>query len=338
MDPNRMFEFLSRDRPYFLISETRSFREPLMVYARENGITDEKITRQHFTNFIEKRESYFSKAGTPDTRSRGGPPGGGFPGGSFPGGGFPGGMPGAIPGQNPVDAINQWAESEFRRRDSNGDGQLNMDEMPGSLRESLERWDSNRDGLISMEEYKVYFAARLQTREQGGSSSQAPSSAVTVIIEDDYDRRPTVIRAGKLPVKELPKWFMELDADQDGQIALYEWRAGNRDLDEFKEWDRNDDGFITAEEAIGKQRTLGVATASASGDATAGSESGSGPQRFGGGGPSGKKGFSGFGNSEGRGPGGPSMSRGSGGSDGERRGPPNGFSKKKGKGERGDGS
>jgi hypothetical protein len=240
---------------------------------------------------------------------------------------------------NPVDAINQWAESEFRRRDVNGDNQLNTDEMPGSLRESLERWDTNRDGLISLDEYKVYFAARLQSRETGGSSNSASATggAVTVIIEDDYDRRPTVIRAGKLPVKDLPKWFMELDADQDGQVALYEWRAGGRDLAEFREWDRNDDGFITAEEAIGKQRTL--ATATASNASPEGAADGDGPPRSfgkkggfggGGGGPDGEqRRFGGFGG----GGGGPSMSRDDrgGGPDGERRGPPGGFGGKKSK-------
>ena len=37
--------------------------------------------------------------------------------------------------------------------------------------------------------------------------------------------------------------------DHDCQVALYEWRAGKKPLDDFLTWDLNDDGFITPEEA-----------------------------------------------------------------------------------------
>jgi Ca2+-binding EF-hand superfamily protein len=46
----------------------------------------------------------------------------------------------------------------------------------------------------------------------------------------------------------LPGWFYELDADGDGQIGLHEWRDGGNDDDEFRKYDLNGDGFITAEE------------------------------------------------------------------------------------------
>jgi len=46
----------------------------------------------------------------------------------------------------------------------------------------------------------------------------------------------------------LPEWFHQLDADGDGQIGLYEWRAAGRPLDEFQRMDRNQDGFITPNE------------------------------------------------------------------------------------------
>src|SRR5262249_29122254 len=69
----------------------------------------------------------------------------------------------------------------------------------------------------------------------------------------------------KLP-KELPNWFKQLDANRDGQVALYEWYKGGKDIDEFREWDRNDDGFITAEEALYKQRLVQIASAASTSD------------------------------------------------------------------------
>jgi hypothetical protein len=57
-------------------------------------------------------------------------------------------------------------------------------------------------------------------------------------------------RFGGFSAKALPSWFKKLDSDQDGQIAVHEWRQAGRNLDEFRQFDLNDDGFITAEEAL----------------------------------------------------------------------------------------
>jgi hypothetical protein len=160
---------------------------------------------------------------------------------------------------NRVPALQRRADSDFALHDRNGDGFLNQDEMPDALKAELSKWDTNRDNLISPEEYKFYFAARAQNRRVDRND---PVPTVTVIEdEEDLDARPTVYRAGKLPVKQLPKWFMELDADGDGQVALSEWYKAGHDIDAFGEWDRNNDGFITAEEALYKQRLNQVASA-----------------------------------------------------------------------------
>jgi Ca2+-binding EF-hand superfamily protein len=52
-------------------------------------------------------------------------------------------------------------------------------------------------------------------------------------------------------IDNLPKelsWFNDLDKDGDGQVALYEWREAGKNLDDFRVFDLNDDGFITVEE------------------------------------------------------------------------------------------
>jgi Ca2+-binding EF-hand superfamily protein len=54
---------------------------------------------------------------------------------------------------------------------------------------------------------------------------------------------------GSLP-KGVPPWFKGLDKDGDGQLSLHEWRAGGKKIDQFREYDRNDDGFITPEEVL----------------------------------------------------------------------------------------
>jgi hypothetical protein len=48
----------------------------------------------------------------------------------------------------------------------------------------------------------------------------------------------------------LPAWFEQLDTNQDGQVSLYEWRVSGRPIAEFLCMDRNDDGFLTAEEVL----------------------------------------------------------------------------------------
>lgn len=251
-DASTMFDYLARGRPYFLISETRSFRDPLTVFAKEKGITNEQITREQFTAFYAKMDQYKSAGG--GARPMGGPFGG--PPASAPGAvavtapAAPGMQAGS--GQNPLEAIGQWAEADFRRRDQNGDNRLSPDEMSEMLRTQLDRWDADHDGLINVDEYKVYYSARLQMRD--GAPAATPSNPLTVLIEEDYDRRPDVLRVGKLP-KEMPKWFAEYDTDQDGQVALHEWFKAGKEIDEFKEWDRNDDALITAEEVLYKMKS-----------------------------------------------------------------------------------
>jgi Ca2+-binding EF-hand superfamily protein len=60
------------------------------------------------------------------------------------------------------------------------------------------------------------------------------------------------IRTGKprAQAKGLPAWFKQLDADGDGQISLEEWVKGGKPIAEFRQWDHNDDGFITAAEVL----------------------------------------------------------------------------------------
>lgn len=329
-DPTAMFQKLAGDRTYFLLSDTRMLREPLQEWMKKNGITDDKVTKATFDkawpSVSESMKTRFSGFGGFGGGKPGGPP-------SFGGPSSSGGMktptpmsttattagastPAATTASNSPTDPKAWAEADFKRRDENSDGKLNSDEMSSSLRGDLGKWDTNKDSLIDLSEFLPYFQARME-REQGGESKQA--TALTIIIEEDIESRPVVYRAGKLP-KELPAWFKELDIDTDGQVSLYEWRKPKKEVEEFKQYDRNDDGFLIAEEVLRQQTMTQNGTAPKTANATP--TTSSGRPSFGG---FGGGGFGGFGGPSG-GPGGGAGRFGPGGGSGF--GPPGGFGRR----------
>ena len=134
------------------------------------------------------------------------------------------------------DQTQSAADRTFEQLDRDHNGVLSGDELSPALRAGRGKWDANRDGTVSKSEYRSYFAGRIQEwqKEQGTGTSHDAA-------------RPTVYRAGKLP-PDLPEWFARLDADGDGQVALYEWRESGWSVEDFRQLDRNDDGFLTADE------------------------------------------------------------------------------------------
>jgi hypothetical protein len=144
----------------------------------------------------------------------------------------------------------------FRKLDRDRDGALAADELPDGLRADLRRWDEDRDGRINEKEYLRRFGSRLRevARDRG----------VVLPGEEPPPRteaRPTVSRATRLP-PGLPDWFSALDTDRDGQVGLYEWKRAGRTLADFRMYDANADGFITADECL---RVVRMARASESG-------------------------------------------------------------------------
>lgn len=274
-DPDKLFDFLSKGRGFFLVTDTRSMRDPLTQFATEQRIANGQITRDQFKSFWKtKMEKEVLRAPTPPSGDSKGP---------VPPSG-PGGAPPAGADRN--EALMAWAESEFKRRDRNDDGYLNSDEAPDSLKNDFAKWDKNSDTLISMNEYRTYF----QDRFQSGRRDDSSTVVTRIIEEENLELRPTVYRAGNLP-KELPSWFQELDTDKDGQVAFHEWRAGNKDMAEFAKYDHNDDALMTAEEVL---RQLGLARAATLGGATTTARSDDRSSRGTGG--FGKGGFGGGGN------------------------------------------
>jgi hypothetical protein len=146
---------------------------------------------------------------------------------------------------------------------------LTDSEIPAGLRADLDKWDTNRDGRVQLDEYRAYFKAH-PPADAGPNLLIVPPPSL-----EELDKRATVYRAGNLPRELQRTWFEELDTDKDGQIGLYEWRAGGRSDAEFRAIDTNGDGFITAEEALRYFRKNGGGNTGAAGrDRSAGDRPG----------------------------------------------------------------
>jgi Ca2+-binding EF-hand superfamily protein len=211
------------------------------------NITNGQITREQFVTYMQQQRNNWGGGGGRRGNNGQGPSG---PQGATPGG------PGNGSG-NGGNGPEQWAEMMFRRLDTNGDGLLNYDEMPESLKAERDKWDTNKDGFIDLNEYKAYFQAVVQQRMaenggfgnwQGGNGPDLGGVPIPV-EEEEVVKKPVVYRAGNLP-KDIPDWFKQIDTDGDGQIGLYEWKVSGRSLEEFRKIDRNNDGFLTIDEVM----------------------------------------------------------------------------------------
>ncbi len=151
-------------------------------------------------------------------------------------------MPGNPSGQGASDPYEE-ADKVFRVLDRDGDGELAPEEMTTKLRENRKQVDTDGNGRIDKNEYRDYFQRRVATgvetavkaNEQNGRGSDGKNASAN--------------RTGK-PGNGLPDWFTELDTNNDGQIALHEWRKGGKPIELFTAMDLDGDGLLTKEEYL----------------------------------------------------------------------------------------
>jgi len=255
---------MSNGKPTIVIAEMQpspfdpQSQQRMTEFAQKKGITNGQLTKEQFTEYMQEQM----------TRIRAMMPGGGGP------------------APAPAPTIDENAlRNEFRELDKNRDGVLSGDEIPADLKANLEKWDTNKDKQIQFDEYKEYYKSKTQPTQ--------PASQPVVDPLQEEDKRSVVYDAKHLP-KELTQfapWFAQLDTDHDGQVALYEWKAAGRDINEFYTYDTNRDGLITVEEVLRylkKQKPEAfAATATPEGSPSAGGGFGGGPRMPGGFGPPG---------------------------------------------------
>jgi len=149
-------------------------------------------------------------------------------------------------------------EKAFYEQDRNGNGLLDLDELSPILAQERDRWDTNHDNAIDLNEYSRYFENRKQQvlltiEPKQPKPSQPPLQPLPGEQPSRIEQpRPSLppIQPSKPETTKLPKWFIEVDTDDDGQIGLYEWKHVDLIVAEFVAMDRNGDGFLTEGEIL----------------------------------------------------------------------------------------
>lgn len=123
------------------------------------------------------------------------------------------------------------ADRVFRVLDRDGSGVLEAGEWTDHLRVNIRGADKDGNRRVDANEYRMYYAGRVTEAVEAATKAAAA--------------KPGAAAGGKLPT-----WFTALDTDGDGQIGLYEWRAGNRPVAEFTAMDLDGDGVLPPAEYL----------------------------------------------------------------------------------------
>jgi len=189
--------------------------------------------------------------------------------------------------------VRQYAQSLLRQYDANKNGVLERDEWQ-NMRGSPEKADRNNDGVITLEELTAREFERNQlaisggspssssggssgwtstssgaaSSASGGSGSSTRSSGGRSTWGGQSRSSSTSSKSGQpgrvrflTPLERLPKglpdWFVQKDANEDGQVSMAEFAVEWTDAKatEFQKYDLNNDGIITPEECLRAEKS-----------------------------------------------------------------------------------
>ncbi|MCL4195015.1 MAG: hypothetical protein KJZ87_24960 [Thermoguttaceae bacterium] len=180
--------------------------------------------------------------------------------------------------------IIRYAKALLSKYDADADGRLNKDEWT-KMRGDPQQIDRNGDAIIAMEEllqHVVQHGARRKIRlmtplarsdeplppllnpttaarpadaatTADGQAKPEGSPAAEVPASGSDPRRSMkfYMPAARLP-QGLPPWFLDRDADGDGQLTMAEFapQATASQIAEFARYDLDADGLLTAQEYL----------------------------------------------------------------------------------------
>jgi len=180
------------------------------------------------------------------------------------------------------------AEETLQRYDRNRDGFISGEEVSRRWSGNPMDFDRNGDGKLSLSELAVR-AARLRVVEvevreaanRRSGPSRGETAAAPAETPDLFNGRRSFATTSRSLPEGLPGWFAEKDADGDQQVSMAEyagqWTASL--VEEFQQFDRNGDGFITVAECLAAVRGGATASGGSSGVAS-NSSRGSGPSGY----------------------------------------------------------
>ncbi len=172
-------------------------------------------------------------------------------------------LPKSTPTGGVTAKLLRYCERVVHRYDANGDGHLDSDEWT-AMHGQPAAADLDGDGRITSDEFARYAAnygagrrIRLSTRSEGATDAPtgaevagaADGTSDNVTTPTELDRRRDLRYFAPLP-SGTPGWFIERDADGDAQLTLTEYSPRLRapEVAEFKRYDTNGDGLLTAAE------------------------------------------------------------------------------------------
>jgi len=166
----------------------------------------------------------------------------------------------------------RYAQRIVDKYDADKSGDLTLEETRGMTGKPAMA-DSNRDGRITVREFAEHAArfgagrairlthasdSPLAESQRAGQAAIAEPAPVTTTATEGpavRDPRRNLKYFGSLPAG-VPAWFIERDADGDGQLSLAEYspKLLKSEIDEFKRHDANQDGIVTAKELLGSAK------------------------------------------------------------------------------------